>query len=139
MSIRGAGRNFVVRYALEQIVRFVALMFAVSFVVFALVFLIWRYVSLASVIAAFVYPGAVFISAQIRSGGQGMPYMTAMLFSAFVALLILFLHRENIKRIFERTESKVYFRKKKPLPDDNEQTDEPPARPHVKGRGKKKK
>ena len=39
---------------------------------------------------------------------------------------------------FERTESKVYFRKKKPLPDDNEQTDEPPARPHVKGRGKKK-
>ena len=114
-------------------------MFAVSFVVFALVFLIWRYVSLASVIAAFVYPGAVFISAQIRSGGQGMPYMTAMLFSAFVALLILFLHRENIKRIFERTESKVYFRKKKPLPDDNEQTDEPPARPHVKGRGKKKK
>ena len=37
MSIRGAGRNFVVRYALEQIVRFVALMFAVSFVVFALV------------------------------------------------------------------------------------------------------
>ena len=113
--------------------------FAVLVVVFALVFLIWRYVSLASVIAAFVYPGAVFISAQIRSGGQGMPYMTAMLFSAFVALLILFLHRENIKRIFERTESKVYFRKKKPLPDDGEQTDEPPARPHVKGRGKKKK
>ena len=37
MLIRGAGRNFVVRYALEQIVRFVALMFAVSFVVFALV------------------------------------------------------------------------------------------------------
>ncbi|MBE5712413.1 MAG: ABC transporter permease, partial [Slackia sp.] len=37
MSIRGAGRNFVVRYALEQIVRFIALMFAVSFVVFALV------------------------------------------------------------------------------------------------------
>ena len=113
--------------------------FAVLVAVFALVFLIWRYVSLASVIAAFVYPGAVFISAQIRSGGQGMPYMTAMLFSAFVALLILFLHRENIKRIFERTESKVYFRKKKPLPDDGEQTDEPPARPHVKGRGKKKK
>ena len=113
--------------------------FAVLVVVFALVFLIWRYVSLASVIAAFVYPGAVFISAQIRSGGQGMPYMTAMLFSAFVALLILFLHRENIKRIFERTESKVYFRKKKPLPDNGEQTDEQPARPHVKGRGKKKK
>ena len=37
MSMRGAGRNFVVRYALEQIVRFAALMFAVSFVVFALV------------------------------------------------------------------------------------------------------
>lgn len=38
MSIRGAGRNFVVRYALEQIVRFGARSCsAVSFVVFALV------------------------------------------------------------------------------------------------------
>lgn len=90
--------------------------FAVLVVVFALVFLIWRYVSLASVIAAFVYPGAVFISAQIRSGGQGMPYMTAMLFSAFVALLILFLHRENIKRIFERTESKCISARKSRFP-----------------------
>lgn len=81
--------------------------FAVLVVVFAVVFLIWRYVSLASVIAAFVYPGAVYISAQIRSGGQGTPYLTAILFSTFVGLLIIFLHRENIKRIYNKTESKV--------------------------------
>lgn len=111
--------------------------FAVLVVVFAVVFLIWRYVSLASVIAAFVYPGAVYISAQIRSGGQGTPYLTAILFSTFVGLLIIFLHRENIKRIYNKTESKVHFRKNKRLPDADVPEEAP--RPHVKGRGKKKK
>ena len=110
--------------------------FAVLVVVFAVVFLIWRYVSLASVIAAFVYPGAVYISAQIRSGGQGTPYLTAILFSTFVGLLIIFLHRENIKRIYNKTESKVHFRKNKRLPDADVPEEAP--RPHVKGRGKKK-
>ena len=92
--------------------------FAVLLAVFAVVFLIWRYVSLASVLAAFVYPAVVYSAAYLRTHGEGQPYPTAMLFSLFVGLLIIFLHRENLKRIYNGTESRVSFKRKKASADD---------------------
>ncbi len=93
--------------------------FAVLLAVFAVVFLIWRYVSLASVLAAFVYPAVVYSAAYLRTHGEGQPYPTAMLFSLFVGLLIIFLHRENLKRIYNGTESRVSFKRKKASADDD--------------------
>ena len=84
--------------------------FLMLVVVFALVLLIWRYVSLASVIAAFVYPGLVICFSQLRAGTP--PNIIPMGFAMFVGLFVIFMHRTNLQRISERTENKISFRRK---------------------------
>ena len=84
--------------------------FLMLVVVFALVLLIWRYVSLASVIAAFVYPGLVIWFSQLRAGTP--PNIIPMGFALFVGLFVIFMHRTNLQRISERTENKISFRRK---------------------------
>lgn len=85
--------------------------FAILLCVFALVLLIWRYVSLASVIAAFVYPGLVIFFANVRFGTP--PQIIPLVFALFVGLFIILMHRSNLQRISERTENKFSFKKKK--------------------------
>ncbi len=77
---------------------------------FALVLLIWRYVSLASVISAFAYPGLVIFFANNRFGTPPNPIV--LIFALFVGLFIIFTHRSNLQRISERTENKFSFKKK---------------------------
>lgn len=84
--------------------------FAMLAVVFVLVLLIWRYVSLASVIAAFVYPGLVIWFSQLRAGTP--PNIIPMGFALFVGLFVILMHRTNLQRISERTENKFSFRRK---------------------------
>lgn len=84
--------------------------FAVLICVFALVLLIWRYVSLASVISAFVYPGLVWFFANLRLGTP--PQLIPFVFSMFVGLFLILMHRSNLQRISERTENKFSFKKK---------------------------
>lgn len=80
-------------------------------VVFGLVLLLSRYVSLASVVSAFSYPGLVIFFAQNRFGTP--PALIPLVFSLFVGLFVIFTHRSNLQRISERTESKISFKKKK--------------------------
>ncbi len=85
------------------------LIFLVLFVVFALVLLITRYVSLASVIAAMCYPAAVYYSSDLSVGRPTF----SLVFALFVGALVIFMHRSNIYRIFNNQESKFSFHKKK--------------------------
>lgn len=82
------------------------LVFAVLIVIFALTLLITRYVSLSSIIAALVYPATV----SIANGGH--PHFFELAFALFVGLVVIFMHRSNIYRIFNNQESKFSFRKK---------------------------
>lgn len=85
--------------------------FLILICVFALVLLIWRYVSLASVISAFVYPGLVWFFSSLRLGTP--PQLIPFVFSLFVGIFLILMHRSNLQRISERTESKFSFKKKK--------------------------
>ena len=69
----------------------------VAIVVFALVLYIWRYVSLASIVAAALIPGIVRILG-------GKPEFILM--SLAIAAVVIFRHRENIARLKNGTESK---------------------------------
>ena len=69
----------------------------VAIVVFALVLYFWRYVSLASIIAAALIPGIVRILG-------GKPELILM--SLAIAAVVIFRHRENIARLRNGTESK---------------------------------
>ncbi len=78
----------------------------VAFIVFLLVFVLSRYVSLGSISAAVSLPLAMFFRHNIFHGDlQG--YHTLIFFTIGISLLLIFTHRENIKRLVAGTESKL--------------------------------
>ncbi len=75
-------------------------------VVFAVVFGLTRYVSLGSMSAGVAFP--VFVI-----GVFGERSLALIVFSIVIALLLLFTHRKNIRRLLSHTESKTYLFKHK--------------------------
>lgn len=117
------------------------MIFAVLFVIFALVLLITRYVSLSSIIAALTYPASVQIAAMARTGHN--PQIFELFFALFVGALVIYMHRSNIYRIFNNQESKFSFRKKPETQEvldmeDKENDDDSYLTPAKKGKKKKK-
>lgn len=82
--------------------------FLITFALFLLTVLITRYVSLGSIIGGFALPGVVYSSAVLRGT---MPSLPAIIFSIFIGLLLIFMHRSNIRRLFNGTENKFKFKK----------------------------
>jgi glycerol-3-phosphate acyltransferase PlsY len=79
---------------------------AVSLGVFTIVLLISHYVSLGSLSAAVAFPLTMFFRENIFLVDiQG--YNTLIFFSIGIALLIIFTHRSNIKRLLRGTENRV--------------------------------
>jgi glycerol-3-phosphate acyltransferase PlsY len=79
---------------------------AVSFGVFAVVFLISQYVSLGSLSAAIAFPLTMFFRENVfMADVQG--YNTLIFFSIGISLLIFFTHRSNIQRLLRGTENKI--------------------------------
>ena len=74
--------------------------------VFIAVIALTRFVSLGSIIAAFLYPFFTLIPAFNHGGAQ------FLLASALVAFIIIFRHKANIGRLLSGTESKVFSKKK---------------------------
>jgi glycerol-3-phosphate acyltransferase PlsY len=74
--------------------------------VFVVVLLLTKYVSLSSIAAAFTYPiGVSFVfPTSIRS---------VVIYGMCICMLILVTHQKNIERLLKGTESKVNFLKKK--------------------------
>ena len=63
-----------------------------------------RFVSLGSIIAVMLFP----LLNSVFYGGEG--FITLSAFA--IMLLVVFMHRENIKRLMEGKESKISFGKK---------------------------
>lgn len=83
-----------------------------AIVVWAIVVLIWRYVSLASIVASITFPGFLaFAIVLIQSWGfaQLWPLLVA---AAAIPLTVIARHRKNIKRLIAGTESKVLQRER---------------------------
>ncbi|MBP5230372.1 MAG: glycerol-3-phosphate 1-O-acyltransferase PlsY [Clostridia bacterium] len=85
--------------------------FLIDFALFAIVVLISRYVSLGSVIAGFALPGVVWILSSLR--GNPSANVFPMIFAAVIGLMLILMHRSNLRRLSEGTENKLSFRKKK--------------------------
>lgn len=91
--------------------------FAVLFGCFALILYLTKYVSLSSVTVAILYPIALRAYFMIRFPNAGLPGYIALA-SIIIAILIVFCHRENLKRIGNRTERTFSFHKSKESSDD---------------------
>lgn len=78
----------------------------VSIIIFTLIFILFRYVSLSSISAAVAFPVTMFYRHNIfRAELQG--YHTLIFFSIGIAILLLYTHRENIKRLIAGTENRL--------------------------------
>jgi acyl phosphate:glycerol-3-phosphate acyltransferase len=77
--------------------------------VFAVVFIISRYVSLGSISAAISFPLAMLARHNIFHA-QLQGYNTLIFFSIGITLLLLYTHRSNIKRLLEGTENRLRVR-----------------------------
>jgi glycerol-3-phosphate acyltransferase PlsY len=75
-----------------------------SLTVFVITFLVFRMVSLGSILAAISLP---FLSLLMAATGK----LPLLLFSGLIAILVIFTHRMNIQRIIRGEESRVRFRK----------------------------
>lgn len=79
--------------------------------VFAVIFAITRYVSLGSITVAALYPFAVALYVGLTCG---IEMLSALLLVSVIllAVIIIWCHRENIKRLINGTENKLSFNKK---------------------------
>jgi glycerol-3-phosphate acyltransferase PlsY len=80
--------------------------FGISIGVFLLVFWVYKYVSLGSVAAAVAFPLSLFVRHNVF-GDEIQSYRTLIVFSLSVAILLIYSHRQNIKRLIEGTEKKI--------------------------------
>jgi glycerol-3-phosphate acyltransferase PlsY len=78
--------------------------------IWAAVFAVWRYVSLASVSAAVTLPVAFFLV----YGDPGGTGRFGAGFSIVAAAFVIYLHRGNIRRLLAGTENRIGRRKPKP-------------------------
>ena len=83
--------------------------FLLLLLIFVIIVVGTKYVSLGSVMAALLYP--VLLSSWNTVIGESKSHSVIMAF--LITLIIVVMHRENIKRILDKTESKISLGKKK--------------------------
>lgn len=80
------------------------------FGVWCVIFAIWHYVSLASMVAGCCYPLFVIIfSTMTYDNAAPFESVPFIIFSWVVAILLVWTHRKNITRLMDGTESKIYL------------------------------
>lgn len=95
--------------------------FLVVLITFIIVVAITRYISLGSMMAALMYPITLkaFYPHTHNPEYYSSLYFIILICSVLTTLLILFLHRENMKRLLEGRENKFSFKKKGTQSDKN--------------------
>ncbi|MBN1974289.1 MAG: glycerol-3-phosphate 1-O-acyltransferase PlsY [Sedimentisphaerales bacterium] len=73
--------------------------------------LIWRYVSLSSIIAAVTFPLALIVMIILRPDWHIAALWPLLIPAVAIPAMVIFRHRENIKRLRAGTESKVLQKK----------------------------
>ncbi len=84
--------------------------FIVLFIIFVVIVIGTRYISLGSVLSVLLYPLVLFNILKLYSA-SAYEYI-GVIFAFLIAILVTVKHRSNIKRIFNHTESKLKFTKK---------------------------
>lgn len=77
-----------------------------SSLVFVIIFLIFKFVSLASILASFSFPILIYLLSDSSSN-------SLIIFSIFVPILTLITHQKNIERLIRGEESQAKILKKK--------------------------
>ncbi len=85
------------------------IVFLILLVTFFVTVFISKIVSLSSIVCAVVYPIATFAVLYINK----QPLLGSTLFAVLMSLIVIYMHRENIKRLINGTENKFGHKKQK--------------------------
>ena len=83
-----------------------------AFAIWVVVVLIWRYVSLASIIASISFTLLLILAIIIKPNWQFINLWPLIIIATAMPLMGIIRHRENIKRLKSGTENKVFKSKK---------------------------
>jgi len=83
----------------------------VTFAVWVAVLLVWRYVSLATIIGAAVFPIALSIGIALWDAWRFAALWPLVLVAAIMSVLVITRHAENIKRLLDGSEVKALQRR----------------------------
>ena len=78
-----------------------------AFVIWAGVVLVWRYVSLASIAASVAFPSMLFLAIVLTPGWDIAKLWPLLIAAIVIPVVVILLHRENIKRLIAGTENKI--------------------------------
>jgi glycerol-3-phosphate acyltransferase PlsY len=84
---------------------------AVTLVIWVVFVLIWRYVSLASLAAAFAFPAILIMAIAIVSEWRFADLWPLLIVAMIIPVMVFILHRDNIVRLLAGTENKVLQKK----------------------------
>jgi glycerol-3-phosphate acyltransferase PlsY len=79
-------------------------------VIWVVVVLIWRYVSLASIAASVSFPLVLILAIILRPGWDLFSLWPLLVAATAIPLMVIIRHRENIKKLLAGTESKILAR-----------------------------
>lgn len=71
-----------------------------AFVIFVIVFLVWRYISLASIVGAIVVPFGLYL---VKAPCE------LVVMAGLIGIIVIIRHKENISRLIKGTENKLSF------------------------------
>lgn len=83
----------------------------IAFIVWAACVLLWRYVSLASIIAAVIFPASLITAIFSLQNWRFAELWPLIIVALALSALVIVRHVENIKRLLEGSEHKVLQRK----------------------------
>jgi glycerol-3-phosphate acyltransferase PlsY len=78
--------------------------------IWIVVVLIWRYVSLSSIAASVTFPIVLILAIILRPSWEFAGLWPLLIAATAIPLMVIIRHRENIKRLFAGTESKIFSR-----------------------------
>jgi glycerol-3-phosphate acyltransferase PlsY len=80
---------------------------ALAFVVWAIVVLIWRYISLASIVASVCFPLILSTAIGLLPGWELSALWPLLVVATIIPVMVILLHRTNIIRLLAGTEHRV--------------------------------
>ncbi len=104
---KGVATSFGVALGLWPYYTICAL-FAIT--IWVVVVLIWRYVSLASIIGSVSFPAVLILAIILKPGWDFISLWPLLVAATAIPLMVIIRHRENIKRLLAGTESKIFAR-----------------------------
>jgi glycerol-3-phosphate acyltransferase PlsY len=81
-----------------------------AIVIWVVVVLIWRYVSLASIVGSVSFPVVLILAIILKPGWDFFNLWPLLVTATAIPLMVIIRHLENIKRLLAGTESKILAR-----------------------------